>query len=37
MEYEEIASRLDMTVDAVRMNMSRARKKMRETYNIISR
>ncbi|MDE6396706.1 MAG: sigma-70 family RNA polymerase sigma factor [Muribaculaceae bacterium] len=31
-EYEEIASRLSMTVEAVRMNMSRARKKIRENY-----
>lgn len=35
MEYEVIAERLDMSVDAVRMNMSRARKKMRELYNKI--
>lgn len=33
MEYDVIADRLDMTVDAVRMNMSRARKKMRELYS----
>ena len=31
-EYEEVASRLSMTVEAVRMNMSRARKKIRENY-----
>lgn len=35
MEYEVIAERLDMSVDAVRMNMSRARKKMRELYKKI--
>lgn len=32
-EYEVIASQLGMTVEAVRMNMSRARKKIRENYN----
>ncbi len=32
LEYEEIASRLNMTVEAVRMNMSRARKRIRENY-----
>ncbi len=32
MEYEQIAARLGMSVDAVRMNMSRTRKKIRETY-----
>lgn len=32
LEYDVIAQRLDMSVDAVRMNMSRARKKMRELY-----
>ncbi len=32
MEYEDIASRLSMSVEAVRMNMSRARKKIRENY-----
>ena len=31
-EYEDIAERLHMSVAAVRMNMSRARKKMRELY-----
>lgn len=35
LEYDEIAERLGMTVDAVRMNMSRARKRIRETYNRI--
>ena len=33
MEYEQIAQKLAMTVEAVRMNMSRIRKKVRETYN----
>ena len=32
MEYEEIASKLNMTIEAVRMNMSRARKKIRDNY-----
>ena len=32
MEYEGIASSLKMTVEAVRMNMSRARKKIRENF-----
>ena len=31
--YEEIALRTGQTVDAVRMNMYRARKKIRELYN----
>lgn len=33
LEYDVIAEQLNMSVDAVRMNMSRARKKMRELYN----
>ncbi len=33
LEYEIIAERLNMSIDAVRMNMSRARKKIRELYN----
>ena len=33
MEYEEIAETLKMSVEAVRMNMSRARKKIRDNYN----
>lgn len=33
LEYDVIAERLNMNIDAVRMNMSRARKKMRELYN----
>lgn len=36
-EYEEIAARLNMSVDAVRMNMSRARKRIRDNYKIINR
>ncbi len=35
MEYDVIAERLNMSVVSVRMNMSRARKKMRELYNKI--
>ena len=31
-EYEQIAIELDMTVEAVRMNMCRARKKVKEQY-----
>lgn len=37
MEYEEIASRLGMTVEAVRMNMSRARKKIRDNLKNLER
>lgn len=37
MEYDCIASTLDMTVEAVRMNMSRARKRIRENIKIIDR
>ncbi len=37
MEYEQVAEKLSMTVEAVRMNMSRTRKKMRETYNNLNR
>ena len=37
MEYELIAEKLSMTVEAARMNMSRIRKKMRETYNKLNR
>ena len=36
-EYEQVAEKLSMTVEAVRMNMSRTRKKMRETYNQLNR
>lgn len=32
LEYDEIASRLDMSYEAVRMNMSRARRRVREEY-----
>lgn len=32
MEYDEIADSLQMSVEAVRMNMSRARKKIRDNY-----
>lgn len=32
MEYDEIAETLGMSVEAVRMNMSRARKKIRDNY-----
>lgn len=37
LDYEAIALRLGMTVEAVRMNMSRARKKIRETYKSLDR
>ena len=37
MEYEDIASALDMKVEAVRMNMSRARKKIKENYQKLNR
>lgn len=37
MEYEEIASELGMSVEAVRMNMSRARKRIRENYQKLNR
>ncbi len=33
MEYDAIAKSLKMSVEAVRMNMSRARKKIRDNYN----
>lgn len=33
MGYEEIALRTGQSIDAVRMNMHRARKKIRELYN----
>lgn len=36
-DYEQIAKELSLTVEAVRMNMSRARKKIRETYKKIER
>lgn len=37
MEYEAVASRLDMSASAVRMCMSRARKKIRENYKKLNR
>lgn len=37
MEYEDIASALNMSPEAVRMNMSRARKKLRENYHKLNR
>ena len=37
LEYEEIAKILDMTVEAVRMNMSRTRSKIRKNYNALNR
>lgn len=37
LEYEEVAKRLNMTVEAVRMNMSRARKRIRENIKMIDR
>lgn len=36
-DYEQIAERLSMSVEAVRMNMSRTRKKIRETYKELDR
>lgn len=36
-EYEVIAERLCTSVESVRMNMSRARKKIRENYKILNR
>ncbi len=35
LEYDEIARRLDMSVEAVRTNMSRARKRIRENIKMI--
>ncbi|WP_304685880.1 RNA polymerase sigma factor [Muribaculum intestinale] len=37
MEYEDIAGILDMSVEAVRMNMSRARKKIRDNFNHLAK
>lgn len=37
MEYDAIAELLGMNVEAVRMNMSRARKKIRENYKQLER
>lgn len=36
MEYEEIALRLEISIDAVRMNMSRARKNIRQNYKTLN-
>lgn len=37
MEYDAIAETLSMSVEAVRMNMSRARKKIRDNYKQLDR
>lgn len=37
LEYEEVARKLNMSVEAVRMNMSRARKRIRENVKMIER
>ncbi|MCM1071594.1 MAG: RNA polymerase sigma factor [Bacteroides sp.] len=37
LEYEEVAKQLNMSVEAVRMNMSRARKRIRENIKKIDR
>lgn len=37
MEYDAIAETLGMSVEAVRMNMSRARKKIRDNYKQLNR
>lgn len=37
MEYEDIAAALKMSTEAVRMNMSRARKKLRDNYQKLNR
>lgn len=36
-DYDEIAKQLSMSVEAVRMNMSRTRKKIRENYKRLNR
>ena len=36
-EYEEIARHLNMSVEAVRMNMSRARRKIRDNYKLLEK
>ncbi len=36
LEYEEVASHLNMSVEAVRMNMCRARKRIRENLKMIN-
>lgn len=37
LDYDEVAKRLNMSVEAVRMNMSRARKRIRKNINEIDR
>lgn len=37
MEYEEIAETLDMNISAVRMNMCRARKLLRDRYKLLNK
>lgn len=37
LDYEDIASKLDMAVEAVRMNMSRARKRIKDNYQKLNR
>lgn len=37
LEYEEVANQLSMSVEAVRMTMSRARKRIRENIKMIDR
>ncbi len=37
MEYDKIAESLKMSVEAVRMNMSRARKKIRDNYKLLEK
>lgn len=37
MEYDAIAENLGMSVEAVRMNMSRARRKIRDNYKLLDR
>lgn len=36
-DYERIAEELSMSVESVRMNMSRTRRKIRETYKRLNR
>lgn len=37
LEYDEVAGRLDMSVEAVRMNMSRARRRIRDNIKSVDR
>ncbi len=37
LEYEEIASKLEMSIESVRMNMSRARQVLRQRYKELER